>query len=137
MTRRRPWPNTFQDAFILNAEVLELKSKPSKPIGELAEDAFGKRPVFTDRGEMLRALVNVGREDIDVHGVVPLDPRFTVLGASSGYLALDVSNAEEDIRVGDEIMFSVNYGALLAAMTSQYVKKNLFRNGTLYDEGEQ
>ena len=123
-TRRRPWPGTRQDAFILHAEVLELKCKPSLPRGEQGEDAFGRRPQFEDRGEMLRALLNVGREDVDVSGIAPLDARFTVVGASSGYLLLDATAAAGDIQVGDIVSFSLNYSALLTAMTSEYVRKH-------------
>lgn len=120
---RRPWPGTFQDAFILHGEVLELKRKPSLPIGERGEDAFGHMPVFEDHGLRHRALLNLGREDVDVAGIRPLDARLRILGASSGYLVLDVTDAAGDIRVGDEVGFHVNYSALLAAMTSEYVIK--------------
>ena len=48
-----------------------------------------------------------------------------ILGASSGYLAVDVSEAESPIKVGNTLSFSLNYGALLAAMTSNYVKKHV------------
>ena len=71
----------------------------------------------------MRALLNVGREDVEIAGLTPLDPRLEILGASSGYLILDASRAAGEIRVGDELGFNLNYGALLAAMTSEYVKK--------------
>jgi predicted amino acid racemase len=122
-TQHRPWPGTWQDAFILHAEILELKRKPSLPEGKRAEDAFGRRPQFEDRGEMLRALLNVGREDVDVSGIAPLDTRLTVLGASSGYLVIDATQAEGDMQVGDTLAFALNYSALLTAMTSGYVRK--------------
>ncbi|MEN8176293.1 MAG: alanine/ornithine racemase family PLP-dependent enzyme [Pseudomonadota bacterium] len=128
-THRRPWPDTFQDAFELQAEILELRRKPSRPAGELAEDAFGRQPAFENHGQILRALVNVGREDLVVEGVRTLDSRLRILGASSGYTALDVSAAEGELRVGDVLTFSVNYAALLAAMTSEYVKKQPRRAG--------
>jgi predicted amino acid racemase len=120
---RRPWPGTFQDAFLLHAEVLELKVKPSVPIGERSEDAFGKVPAFVDRGEVERAILDVGREDVEIEGLTPLDPGLDILGGSSDYVIVDVTGAEGRIRVGDELVFSLNYGALLAAMTSQYVEK--------------
>jgi len=129
---RRPWPGTLQDAFLLHAEVLELKQKPSLPIGERAEDAFGETPVFADRGEVDRALLNVGREDVDIGGLTPLDSRLSILGGSSGYLILDVTGAGGDIRVGDEVAFAPNYSALLAAMTSGYVEKRALRSGVAW-----
>lgn len=130
-THRQPWPDTYQDAFVLHAEVLELKQKPSIPVGERGEDVFGQHPHFEERGEILRALLNIGREDIAVDGITPLDERLTILGASSGYLVVDVTPAAGSIQVGDTLSFSLNYSALLAAMTSEYVKKLSYKDGIL------
>ena len=91
------------------------------------------RPAFEDRGDILRALLNVGREDITVHGVRPHDRRFEVLGASSGYLILNVSPAAGRLGVGDELCFSLDYSALLAIMTSEYVEKRFMRGGVALD----
>jgi predicted amino acid racemase len=124
---RKPWPDTFQDAFVLHAEILELKKKPSLPVGERSEDAFGRLTEFEDKGNVLRALINVGREDIDIKGIAPLDARINILGGSSGYLVLDVTAAEDNIAVGDELSFTLNYSALLTAMTSEYVKKHTLK----------
>jgi predicted amino acid racemase len=121
-TERRAWPDTYQDAFELHAEIVELRTKPSRPIGARAEDAFGGHPSFDNHGQILHALVNIGRQDVDVDGIQPLDGRLQVLGASSDYLALDVSAAAGELRLGDTLAFGLNYGALLAAMTSAYVR---------------
>jgi predicted amino acid racemase len=131
---RKPWPGTFQDAFVLNTEIIELKKKPSVPVGERGEDAFGHLPDFEDRGERLRALLNIGHEDVDIAGITPVDSRITILGASSGYLVVDVTDAESDIRLGDELAFSMNYSALLAAMTSGYVNKQAIKSGEMGTE---
>jgi predicted amino acid racemase len=129
----RPWPGTAQDAFLLHAEVLELKRKPSRPVGERSEDAFGKRSPVEDRGLMDRALLNVGREDVQLEGLTPLDARVRIVGASSDYTVLDVSGAGGALRVGDRLVFSLNYAALLAAMTSGYVKKRPLRGGAVVE----
>jgi predicted amino acid racemase len=121
--RHSAWPGTHQDAFLLHAEVIELKRKPSAPRGDIGEDAFGERRRFTDRGERVRALVNLGREDVDPQGLTASDPGVEVLGASSDYLILDVTDAKTPVRMGDVLSFSLGYGALLAAMDSQYVEK--------------
>ena len=132
---RKPWPDTFQDVFVLYAEILELKKKPSLPVGERSEDAFGRLTEFEDKGIVLRALINMGREDIDIEGITPLDSRIKILGGSSDYLVLDVSAVEGDISVGDELTFSLNYSALLTAMTSEYVKKHTLKRGVDSDKG--
>jgi predicted amino acid racemase/arginase family enzyme len=126
---RHPVPGTYQDAFLLKAEIIELKKKPSLPIGITAQDAFGNTPVFEDQGDMVRAILNIGREDIDVDGINPIDTRLFILGASSDHLLVNVTRAEGEISLGDRIEFSTNYSALLAAMTSNYVEKQTAEHG--------
>ena len=121
------WPGARADAFVLEAELIEVKEKPSLPIGETGLDAFGEKPVFTDRGKRRRGILNVGREDVKVEGLTPVDRGLTILGASSDHLLLDVTARR--IAVGDKVDFLVDYGALLAAMTSRYVGKNPHRSG--------
>ena len=53
-------PGTRQDTVKLVAEVIELKRKPSMPIGKIGKDAFGNTPVFEDKGIRLRAILAVG-----------------------------------------------------------------------------
>lgn len=129
---RLPWPGTSQDAFVLRAEVIELKEKPSVPIGQRGQDAFGGKPAFGRdssghlegaKREMVRAILNVGREDVLVEGMEPIDGRLEILGASSDHLIVDVTRAAGAVTLGGELGFFMNYGALLAAMTSSYVEK--------------
>jgi predicted amino acid racemase len=120
---RTAWPGTYQDAFRLYAEVIERKEKPSVPIGAMSEDAFGRQPTFTDQGQRVRAILDIGREDVDIAGLQPLDARLAILGASSDHLLVDVTAAAGAIRVGDELGFALHYSALLAVMTSPYVAK--------------
>jgi len=116
-----PW--LHQDAFILRAEVIEVKTKPSVPIGEIGRDAFGNTPVFEDNGLRKRAIVSLGRQDVNVEGLFPLDTKMHVLGASSDHLIVDVTDADEDIKVGRQISFKLNYQGLLFLSNSKYVKK--------------
>lgn len=120
---RSPWPGTRQDTFRVVAEVVELVSKPSVPIGERGQDAFGGTPEFEDRGIRKRAIVNMGRQDIVVDGIEPEDSGIIVLGGSSDHLILDVEDAKEEVKLGSEIAFWPGYGALLAASTSEYLYK--------------
>ncbi len=108
------------DAFTLVAEVIELKTKPSRPDGEIVRDAFGHVPVFEDKGNMERAILALGRQDVDVSAIKPRI-KADVLGASGDHLVLDVSGL--GLEVGAEIRFDVAYSALLRAMTSPYVEK--------------
>jgi len=123
-----PW--LHQDAFLLRAEVIEVKTKPSVPIGELGHDAFGNIPVFEDNGLRKRAIVSLGRQDVNVDGLFPLDTNMHVLGASSDHLLIDVTDAAQNIKVGSQISFKLNYQGLLFLCNSKYVKK-VYKKGAL------
>lgn len=110
--------------FVLTARIIELKEKPSVPKGKIGHDAFGNVPEYPDRGNRLRAILAVGRQDIKLDGLTPLLENAEILGASSDHLILDVTDVAEELKVGDEIDFYLDYGAMLRAMTSPYVYKH-------------
>lgn len=120
---RSPWQGTRQDTFILTAEVIESETKPSKPIGQKGQDAFGNFPQFADKGLRNRIICNLGRQDVNPEGLTPLDEGADILGASSDHLIVDVTDCSRKFEVGDEIAFYPSYGALLALITSDYVFK--------------
>ena len=51
-----------------------------------------------------------------------MDGRLRVLGASSDYLVLDVSDAHGELRVGASVSFRPGYGAMVTAASSPYVE---------------
>lgn len=120
---RSLFPGTRQDTFQLAAEIIELELKPSLPIGMRGQDAFGGEPEFVDRGTRKRAICNLGRQDVVISSLTPIDPGIIILGGSSDHLLLDVEDAETRYNTGDEVRFFPGYAALLAASTSPYVKK--------------
>jgi predicted amino acid racemase len=119
---RNPISGLYTDAFTLVSEVIESKIKPSVPYGVICKDAFGNVPVFQDRGQMRRAILGVGLQDVKVSGLTPRS-NIEILGASSDHIIIDTKNI--DLKVGDELEFDINYDALLSAMTSLYVNKVL------------
>lgn len=121
--RDNPWPELEYDAFRLSGELIEVKLKPSVPIGKSGFDAFGRRPLFVDEGDRLRGIANIGREDVIVESLTPINKGVRVLGASSDHLVLDVTDADPPLAVGDRVSFRMGYGALLTTMTSEYVEK--------------
>lgn len=114
-------PGTHGDGVVLEAQIVEVKTKRSLPVGEIGVDAFGRKPVYQDRGMRKRAILAVGRQDVDVDGITPMDSGAEILGASSDHLILDVTDSREDYGVGDVMRFTLGYGGLLAATTSGYV----------------
>ena len=117
-------PGTCNDAITLEAQIIEIQTKPSVPIGEIGLDAFGDKPVFTDRGIMKRAICAVGKQDIDTTIIFPIDQNIQVMGSSSDHLILDITKTGGTYNLGDTVAFTMNYGALLRAFTSSYVSRH-------------
>lgn len=112
----------YQDAFTLDASLVELKEKPSYPIGTLSRNAFGETVSYVDKGMMMRGIAAIGRQDVITDGLTPLDPNVEVIGSSSDHLLLDMTKTS-GYRVGDTVSFRLDYAALLSASTSPYVLK--------------
>jgi len=117
---REPIIGLHIDAITLTAEVIESKIKPSKPRGKIAETAFGATKTIKDNGLIFNTLLAVGEQDIDPNGLSP-PAGSEIIGASSDHLILNTGG--EQLSVGSEVKFTVNYSALLRAMTSPFVSK--------------
>ena len=115
--------NCHEDVFVLKGEIVEIKNKPTVPTGKIGMDAFGNKPVFEDEGIRKRAIIAIGRQDIRLEGLTPMDCNLSIFGASSDHLILDITDSEKELAIGDIVDFKIDYGCLLAAMTSPYVEK--------------
>jgi len=108
------------DVFTLQAEIIELKEKPSMPEGLLGFDAFGKKVSFEDKGQMTRAILGVGRQDVHCEDLIA--PKgIHVLGCSSDHLIVQIAGGK--YKLGDTITFKLTYGGILSLMTSPYVRR--------------
>ena len=104
------------DALTLRAEVVEVKDKPTYPMGEFAIDAFGRKPVYEDRGIRRRAILALGRADVgELESLIPREPGLTVIGGSSDHCILDVEDCPRRLEVGDVVEFSLCYSHMLYA----------------------
>lgn len=104
------------DAFTLRAEVVEVREKPTYPIGEFAIDAFGRKPVYVDRGIRRRAILALGRADVgELESLIPREAGLTVIGGSSDHCIVDVEDCPRRLEVGDIVEFSLCYSHLLYA----------------------
>ncbi len=114
---------THTDVFTLEVEIIELKEKDSMPKGTIGMDAFGNHPTFEDKGRMLRAILAIGKQDVNPSALIPLDETIEIIGASSDHLLMDFTKAEGKYKVGDIVKFNVEYGSLLNLWTSTYIHK--------------
>lgn len=115
-------PELHRDIFRLKAEVIEVKDKPSHPIGEIAVDAFGHKPEYVDRGIRRRALLGVGKVDYgDPVELLPMEEGIEVLGASSDHTIIDIEDAARDWKIGDVMEFDVKYATMVYLTSSKNV----------------
>ncbi len=121
-------PRTVSDTLVLEAQIVELKEKPSLPIGEVGVDAFGQKPYYEDRGIIKRAIIAIGKQDTDIDSMEPLDEKIDILGGSSDHIILDVTKSDTEYKVGDVVRFVLGYGGMLKTATSPYVEKVYIRD---------
>lgn len=119
-TGNRVLDGFYQDAFVFGAEVVEVRRKPSVPIGERGRDGFGDVQEYPDRGVRLRAVCGAGKQDVFFDALTSLTPGAEILGASSDHLLVDVEDCPP-VHPGDILRFRCGYAAVLSATTSPYV----------------
>ena len=122
------------DALTLRAEGVEVKDKPTYPIGEFAIDAFGRKPVYEDRGIRRRAILALGRADVgELESLIPREPGLTVIGGSSDHCIVDVEDCPRRLQVGDIVEFSLCYSHMLYA-TARSDMHIIFKNQSAQEE---
>ncbi len=117
-------PGICTDPMVLKAQIVEIKLKPSFPVGEIFIDGFGNRPVYTDRGMRKRALLAVGNKDFgDFTKLKPRQEGIELIGSSSDHLIIDIEDYRGAIKVGDILEFDTFYEATLFLCASDGVRK--------------
>lgn len=133
------YPELWSDAFVLQAEVIEVGVKSILPPADQVPK-YGSDSSMPSGGVRRQALLNVGIQDIGAGSLQPVDAeKYRIIGASSDHLVLEIlpnigtgevpegrtaqGAAGLDLAVGDTVRFLPNYEALLGLMTSPYVEK--------------
>lgn len=102
------------DCWTLEAQIIELNTKPTYPIGEIGCNAFGQQIEYEDKGDRKRAILAVGCADYgDICDIIPQLEGATIFGASSDHTILDIEDVEQELKVGDIVKFELRYTALL------------------------
>lgn len=108
------------DVFTLEAEIIELKQKPSLPEGIIGMNAFGEKVTFLDQGIQLRAILGLGRLEVNPDHLIPSEG-IEILGASSDHLIVHIKKGL--YKIGDHITFKLTYGGILSLMSAHFVEK--------------
>jgi len=125
VTNNRIVPGAYQDAVVLEAEIIEIKEKPSIPEGKIGLDAFGRKPHFEDKGWRKKCILAIGEQDINPGGLIPFDEKIQVLHASSDHTIIDITDCDINYKIGDILKFKLSYSSLLKSTTSEYVEKEI------------
>ncbi|MBN2284928.1 MAG: alanine racemase [Tissierellales bacterium] len=112
------WDTTIEGleagVFSLVAEIVEIQTKPSYPVGIRCVNAFGEKPEYEDKGVRLRAILAIGNKDVGSYTtLIPRDEGIELVGASSDHLILDIENAPRDYHLGDLLTFDLFYQGVL------------------------
>lgn len=94
-------PGSFDDVFLLAAEIIELKTKNSS----------------------LRGVLAMGYVEINLQGLRPLDENVLLVGATSDHTIIEFKNNSTQYRLGDKILFKVDYWTLLKIFSLSDVNK--------------
>ena len=112
------------EAFTLEAEVIESGIKPTHPVGELGVNAFGEKAEYIDRGNRKRVLLALGRADYgDIEALIPTLEGAEVTMASGDHTVMDIHDTGVDLKTGDKVKFKLKYPAILNLTMSENVYK--------------
>ncbi len=107
-------PGLSNAGLILQAQIIELNTKPTMPIGQIGVDGLGIAQEYQDKGLRKRALLALGVFDVgDIDKLICLDKGSYILGASSDHLIVDIEDSKIDYQLGDIINFQLHYKAML------------------------
>ncbi len=110
-----------EDIFTLEAEIIEARIKDTLPNGKQGLNAFGEKIEYIDLGKRKRAILAIGKQDVNHDDIEPVDDRVSIFGSSSDHLIVDITDT--DYKLGDIIKFNLTYSSVLKLYTSKYVKK--------------
>lgn len=118
------------DAFILEAEIIEMKEKSLTPSGETLDDIApfptgdegnGDETAPGQRG--YRAVVTVGGLDTDISGLKPVNSEYGIAGASSDVTVLNLGDNPEGLKTGDTVYFKMGYSTMVRLMNNSYTDR--------------
>ncbi|MFD2561213.1 alanine racemase [Aquimarina rubra] len=118
----KPIPKLYQDAFMLVTEVIELKNKSSALNDKISLNTFDNKSKLKNQSVLKQIVLAMGIRDVMVAGLTPkLD--IEILEAKSDHIIINAK--KEKLKIGSDIAFTLKYGAMVTAMNSPYIFKNI------------
>lgn len=105
-TTDKPVSHLYQDAIVLEAEILEIKPRMNSHTKQ----------------SYLQAIVDIGYIDTDTTHISPIANDIQIIGASSDHLMIDLNN-QDHYQIGNKIQFQLSYEALSRSMYNKNLEK--------------
>ncbi|MFW5760149.1 MAG: alanine racemase [Cyclobacteriaceae bacterium] len=121
-------PGMKHDVFELYTQIIEITKKPMLPHGDLAHNPQGNTMEIDENlyGQTsYRAIIDVGLLDIDPKYLIMDGYDFSIAGASSDMLVIDLGQNIQKYKVGDMLRFRLKYMGALAILNSSYIEKKI------------
>lgn len=135
LRRELPGGPFRRDVCMITAEVLEVRTRmmspTPRPILHHADGQESPLPSAPALGRRVRALLDIGRFHTEAGDLACILPGAEIVGLSSGYMVLDVTNCREPVDVGQEILFHPGYWAMARAFRTQSVTIAAIRDSDL------
>lgn len=113
-TTNQPIASLYQDAIILEAEIVEIKPRID----------------ISSSQQYLQAIVDIGNLDTFIEDIKPHHHQVKVIGATSDHVMIDLLN-QDHYQIGDKIQFSLGYKALAQSMYMTNLGKNYIHDGVI------
>ncbi|MDE6020749.1 MAG: alanine racemase [Ruminococcus sp.] len=97
-------PGYRYDTFILEAALIEVYDKPVN--GRI----------------MRRGVLSIGKQDLIIEHIIPIDEKVHILGACSDECVVDLSDVPE-YQAGDFVKFHLEYDALMTLFSGRFFQK--------------
>ncbi len=115
-------PDLDTQVVTFRADVLEIREKHVTPPRVCGNDALGIRPDFTHQGLRKRAILNFGICDTYPLGLTPTISGMEIVSVNSNYTLVDITNCDNDFKIGDFIDFNMNYQAFFQSFISPFTR---------------
>lgn len=113
-TTNQPIASLYQDAIILEAEIVEIKPRID----------------ISSSQQYLQAIVDIGNLDTFIENIKPHHHQVKVIGATSDHVMIDLLN-QDHYQIGDKIQFSLGYKALAQSMYMTNLGKNYIHDSVI------
>lgn len=125
MSMRKKIEELRQDAFIFSSEIIEIKEKSTEINGKLGYNAFGEKLLYSKPTEKrVQAILNFGELTAPPSGLIPLDDKIKVIGATHDHTVVDITESMTNWEIGDSMRFSGDYNNIAHILMAHFVKKS-------------